>query len=130
MPFDSFTSHFGTYQGRLRPAGFTPVGEVAFVLGSDVPGIMALLEIGDFVEVSQTGDLTGVKYLRFTMRGRPPTSLPPGAAWQLSLWVAGLRRATTLILPGRTRDHADLAANVSHLPGNQAVALRLEVVAA
>jgi hypothetical protein len=120
----------GTSQGRLQTTGFTPDGTFAFVLGSDAPSVRELLNIGDKVELSQTVDVTGTKYIRFAYRGRPPASLPGGAAWKFSLLVAGVERMFALLPPGRTRDRADLSANVSKLTGNQSVVFRLEVVAA
>jgi hypothetical protein len=121
----------GETQGRIEPSGFTPPeGTFAFVLGRDLPGLMQMLEIGDFVEVSQNADFGDANLVRVRARMRPPASAPSGVAWKAALRVDGIERASSLLEPGRMRDRVDLAANVSKLSGNHALAFRLELVAA
>jgi hypothetical protein len=118
----AWNRELGTTQGRIAPAGFVPPeGTRAFVLGRDLPGLTHKLELGDFVEVKQTADFGDAKLVRFRARMRPPASVPPGVAWRASLRIDGDEHASALLVPGRLRDRADLAATGS--------AFRLEVVA-
>jgi hypothetical protein len=120
----------GTTQGRIAPAAFTPPeGTFAFVLGRDLPGLAQKLNVGDFVEVKQTADFGDAKIVRFRARMRPPASLPANVGWRASIRIDGGERASTLLVPGRTRDRVDLAANVSKLSGNHELAFRLALVA-
>jgi hypothetical protein len=120
----AFTARLGAGQGR------TPddAGGQVFVLGQVEPGWRGDLDAGDYAEVRQDVDLTGVKLLRVRLRLRVPVDVPPGLAWQASLWVGGIRRASARAEPGRTRVLGDLAANVGALRGRHAVAVRLELV--
>lgn len=130
MALTAWNRELGTTQGRLAPAGFVPPeGTRAFVLGRDLPGLTHKLEVGDFVEVKQIADFGDAKLVRFRARMRPPSSVPAGVAWRASLRIDGDERASAMLTPGRTRDRADLAANVSKLSGNHELAFRLEVVA-
>jgi hypothetical protein len=119
----------GTTQGRIAPAGFTPPeGAYAWVLGHDLPGLTQKLEVGDYVEVKQSADFGDAKLVRVRARLRPPSSVHSGLAWKSSLRIDGVERASALLVPGRTRDMLDLAANVSKLTGNHELAFRLELV--
>ena len=130
MSLTAWNRELGTTQGRIAPAAFTPPeGTFAFVLGPDLPGLAQKLNVGDFVEAKQTADFGGTSIVRFRARMRPPASLPAGVAWKASLRIDGGERASTLLVPGRTRDRIDLAANVSKLSGNHELAFRLAVVA-
>src|SRR5437867_2866932 len=96
------------------PRGFVPPeGTFAFVLGRDLPGLTQRFVVGDFVEVHQTADFGGASFVRFRARMRPPVALPSGAAWRASVLIDGSERASAVLAPGRTRDRADLAADVS-----------------
>lgn len=129
MALTAWNRELGTTQGRIAPSAFTPPeGVFAFVLGRDLPGLTQKLNVGDYVEVKQTADFGDTKVVRFRARMRPPESVPPGVAWRASLRVDGSDRASTLLVPGRTRDRVDLAANVSKLSGNHELAFRLAVV--
>ncbi|HEU4407251.1 MAG TPA: hypothetical protein VFS43_18420 [Polyangiaceae bacterium] len=121
----AFTARLGAGQGR------TPDGEGghAFVLGQAEPGWRSDLEAGDYAEVRQDVDLTGAELVCVRLRLRVPAGVPPGLAWQASLWVGGVRRASARAEPGRTRLLTDLAASVGALRGTHAVAIRLELVA-
>lgn len=130
MALTAWNRELGTTQGRIAPAAFTPPeGTFAFVLGRDLPGLTQKLEIGDFVEVKQTADFGEAQLVRFRARMRPPESVPAGLAWKASLRIDGSERASALLVPGRTRDRVDLAANVSKLSGDHEIAFRLAVVA-
>ena len=129
MAFTPFDMEMGKRQGRLVPSGWTPSsGEHAFVLGSDLPGHMHRLEVGDHCEVFQDMDFTGVNFIRARLRLRNASSLPVGLNWEASILVDGVKKATMTVEPGRTRDRADMAANVSKLTGTHSVAVRLELI--
>lgn len=75
--------------GRLAPPkGWAPrSGTAALVLGSDVPGVFAKVDVGDAIEAKIAGDVTGggaTSYVRFTMHARPPkTPMPVGVYWKM-----------------------------------------------
>lgn len=126
MPFDVLSNTLGLTQGRLQAIG-APEGSYVFVLGS--VGLPAeYLEIGDYVEVKQTADITGKTFVQFVGRVVPPTSLPVGYGWRASLRVGGVERTGRILYANRTRTFVDMKANVSHLTGNQELAFRLAVV--
>jgi hypothetical protein len=129
MAFTPFDMEMGARQGRLKPSGWTPTsGEYAFVLGSNLPGHIHRLEAGDHCEVSQEMDLTGVNFIRARLRLRNASFLPAGLNWEASILVDGMKKATMTVEPGKTRDRADMAANVSKLTGMHSVAVRLELI--
>lgn len=93
MPISSWTRQLGTQQGRLQPLGWTPTqGDYAFVLGSDSVGRRTTLQAGDYVEVTQTGNLGSSTLLRFNARTRGPTRVPQ--ACQVTALAVGLYRLT------------------------------------
>ena len=129
MGFSAFNIDLGQTQGRLRPEGFPPVtGEHAFVLGSDVPGHRHGLNPGDHAEVAQDVDCTGIDFIRARLRMRTPATMPAGFFWVASVRVDGAMHSSMLLDAGRTRDRADMAANVSKLSGIHQVAFRLELI--
>jgi phage tail-like protein len=129
MTLTAWTRELGSTQGRLMPQGFVPPeGTFALVLGRDLPGLTQRIVAGDFVEVSQAGDFGGASFVRFHARTRPPTALPAGVSWKASVRVDGVEQVSTLLTPGNTRDRTDLAANVSKLTGDHALAFRLELL--
>ena len=129
MAFTPFNAALGTRQGRLEPVGFEPTsGDFAFVLGSDRGGDVHDFEIGDQAEVQQDVDLTSENFVRANIRLRNATVVPAGVDWEASITVGGVKKARMLLAPGRTRDRADMAANVSKLTGVHTVGLRLELV--
>jgi len=129
MAFTPFNAALGTRQGRLEPVGFEPTsGDFAFVLGSDREGDIHDFEVGDRAEVQQDVDLTGENFVRAQIRLRNATAVPAGVNWEASITVGGAKKASMLLSPGRTRDRADMAANVSKLTGVHTVGLRLELV--
>lgn len=130
MAFTPFDAAMGSRQGRIRPAGFDPTsGEYAFVLGSDATRHLHDFEIGDHAETQQNVDLTGQNLVRAKIRMRNAPEIPAGVNWEASITIDGTRQTAMLLRPGRTRDRADMAANVSKLSGVHLVGLRLELVA-
>jgi phage tail-like protein len=128
MALSAFTRALGSTQGRIAPRGFVPPeGEFAFVLGSDLPGVTQRLAVGDFAEVMQTADFGGANFVRFCTRLRPPAAMPAGVFWKASVRVDGVERTSMPLVPSRTRDRLDLAADVSKLTGNHELAFRLEL---
>ncbi|WP_426749887.1 hypothetical protein [Myxococcus sp. Y35] len=129
MALTAFTSRLGLGQGRIRPERATPAsGEYLFVLGDEEPGRRFELAPGDFAEVTQAVDVTGVDLVRTALRLRVPAGAPAGLAWEASLVVDGVKHARTLVRPGRERIVTDMAANVSKLFGVHTVGVRLELV--
>ena len=120
MELTAFTCRLGDSQGRLRPG--------AFVLGDDEPGRFSELALGDFIEVTQSADLTGVTLVKSAMLLRIPKSLPAGFAWEVSIIVDGAKYASLRAKPGRQRAVTDLAANVSKQAGLHVVGVRLDLV--
>ena len=127
MALTAFTSRMGQGQGRLATPLATS-GDYAFVLGDVEPGRFFELAPGDWAEVTQPTDVTGVKLLRALLRLRVPSSLPAGLAWEASLVVDGAKYARVRTRPGRERLVTDMAANVSKLSGVHTVGVRLELV--
>ena len=127
MALTAFSSRLGISQGRL-PSKNAPDGSHVFVLGDLEPGHFAELAPGDYVEVSQATDLTGVALVRVWVQLRVPDEVPPGLAWEVSLVVGGTKRASARGRPGRARELTDLAANTSKMSGMHTVAVRLGLV--
>jgi len=127
--FSAFNIDLGKTQGRLQPVGFPPVtGEHAFVLGSDVPGHRHLLNPGDHAELAQDVDCAGIDFIRARLRLRTPATMPANHFWVASVRVDGAIHTSMALDANRTRDRADMAANVSKLSGTHKVAFRLELV--
>ena len=126
---DAWTRGLGTTQGRI--AASAPEGSFVFELGSSEAGAFQAFNIGDYSEVSQAADLTGLALLRATALLRPPAVATPGCAWKYRLLVDGVERASQVLVPGHPRRRADLAANVAWMGGGvHTIAFRLELVAA
>lgn len=127
MELTAFTSNLGVTQGRIETAG-APSGRFAFVLGDLEPGRVFELAPGDAAEVTQDVDLSGLHFVRATLRLRVPKSLPAGLAWEASILVDGVAKASFRVRAGRERLMRDLAANVSKLAGLRTVGVRLQLV--
>lgn len=133
-------------QGRLAPIFAPPVlGEHLFVLGSDAPGDVQRLALGDQVVLEQACDVTGLKLVRFRARLRPPAALPAvgydldqvGAVpevpvaprwlfkWGVGAAVHGVRE----LRPGRVLAVNDGAIDVSQLSGTQTLRFYLQLAA-
>jgi hypothetical protein len=119
---DAFTARLGVSEGRVVQGD----GTIVFVLGDLEPGRLHDLSPGDYVELAQTADLTGV----LLVRARGTLGAPAVGRWRASLRIGGTEVATLLGWPGRTRTVTDLAANVSAATGPTEVAVRLTLVAA
>jgi hypothetical protein len=126
MALTAFSSRFGQSQGRLPEVGVSE-GNFVFVLGDFDGGHYAELNPGDYAEVSQTTDLTGISLLRVALELGVPKSTPTGFAWGAVLLVDGVVYGTTSAASGRARAITDLAANVSRLDGQHVVTVRLEL---
>ncbi|MBU8900912.1 hypothetical protein KRR26_35475 [Corallococcus sp. M34] len=128
MALTAFTSRLGLGQGRIRPQWATPAsGEYLFVLGDEEPGRFFELAPGDFAEVTQAVDVTGLALVRCALRFRVPPGAPAGLAWEASLVVDGVKYARCIGRFGRERFAGDMAANVSKLSGVHTVGVRLEL---
>lgn len=126
MELDAFRSRLGEGQGRIE----TSAGEASFVLGELEPGRLFDLQLGDYAEVVQTTDLTGVTLVRAGCTLVVPGGLPTSLAWEASILIDGLKLASTTCGAGHVRELTDLAANVSKLAGDHEVAIRLTLVVA
>jgi len=128
MALTAFTSRLGTGQGRLATSNAT-AGDYAFVLGDVEVGRIFELAPGDHAEVTQVVDVSGVDFVRASLRLRVPASTPSGLGWEASIVVDGTKLARMRAKPGRERLVTDLAGNVSKLSGTHTVGVRLELVA-
>jgi hypothetical protein len=117
---DAFTARLGSSQGRVLDASGTAV----FVLGDLDVGRFHDLVPGDFAEIAQTADLTGVAVVRV----RGTLRAPARGAWRVTLRVGGADVASLDGWPGRTRTVSDLAANVVSATGPMEIAVRLTLV--
>lgn len=124
--FDRF---LGSDAGRIAPAGWTPPdGSWVLALGADTPGRVGRLASGDFVQASQTADITGYKLLRYRYRLRGTgAALPAGARWRASVRMGAQVHATQTLTPGRTVDGLDGAFVLVSVSGNQQLTFSLEV---
>ncbi len=129
MALTAFASRLGTSQGRIQTLEAS-TGEYAFVLGDAEAGRFFELAPGDRVEVTQAVDVTGMDFVRASLRLRVPASTPSGLGWNASLTVDGMRVAGMSAKRGRERLATDLVANVSKLAGVHSVGVRLELVSA
>jgi hypothetical protein len=111
---DAFTRALGTEQGRVEGVGF--------VLGHLTPGFDANLVPGNYAEVTQQVDLTGIDVVR--VRGRFEHR---GGRWALTIRVDGQER--TMVEASRTRRALDLGADVRGLTGLHEVTVRLVLLA-
>lgn len=123
VPFD-FAA--GSSQGRLAPpANATPFdGDAMFVLGSDLEGVIERIGVGDFVEVDQVGDVTGVTIARVKARVRVPL-LAGDLVWRLSVTLDGAAVYSTNLY--RDLDALDLGIPIGALTGNHRLGVRLEL---
>jgi hypothetical protein len=125
MARTAFNRLFGTTQGRIAPTGFAPTGSFAFVLGSDLPGVVGTFNTGDKAVLSQTFDTTGVKLVRFQACMRAPST---GPAWTFAWGVDGGISGQRALRPGKVVDMVDGVMDVSQLaPGNHTLQLTLQV---
>ncbi len=129
MELTAFTSNLGRGQGRVETPDAAS-GRFAFVLGDLESGRVFELAPGDHAEVTQFVDCTNVDFVRATLRLHVPKSLPQALAWEASIIVDGLAKASFRGRPGRERVQRDLAANVSKLSGVHTVGVRLALVVA
>lgn len=127
MALTAFTSRLGAGQGRVRTAN-AAAGEYAFVLGDVEPVRLFELAPGDHAEVTQAVDVTGIDFVRVSLRFRVPASTPSGLGWEASIIVNGAKLARVRMRPGRERLMTELTGNVSKLSGTHTVGVRLELV--
>jgi hypothetical protein len=120
-----FASALGEHQGRIERVD----GRAIFVLGASTPSLRGRLAVGDWVEVAQELDCTGIHLVRLAGTVRVPDESPPGATWVLSIRLPFERLTEWTLRPG-TRRLDDLAANVSRLVGVHRIAVRLALEAA
>lgn len=88
----------GERVGRAPKSGGYPWDTYEMVFGSNDPAQVATLAVNDEMRLSQSVDITGLTFVRFSCRVAPPTTPPAGAAWAF-IWGIGAaehgRRALT-----------------------------------
>lgn len=81
MP-DELIAYYGTQQGRISPTRFPPTdGAYAYTLGSDHEALPINAEPGDYIQIEQSIDLTGINVLRFNSRLAQAFNAPTGASF-------------------------------------------------
>jgi phage tail-like protein len=77
--------------GLIAPLNHVPAGgTLSYVLGSDAPGVVEKVSVGDYVEIAALGDLqtNGYSYAQVTAHFRPPkTAMPSGVFWRFTFWA-------------------------------------------
>lgn len=128
----AFDRLLGSRSGRIAPANVeAPLGSYVFCLGSDEPGDFVALKHLDGIHVQQTGDLTGIKLVRFRVIVRAPTAIPAGTYWVLLWGLVGVgQTAYRRIQAGRTLDLTDCAIPCEAYTGNQTIRVQLRLVVA
>lgn len=131
MSLDAFNREAGVRQGRIVPAGASPLaGSDVFCLGYD--GVLHAEELvaGDFTEIAQTASFTaGTKLFRVNVIVRPPTEVPAGLAWVLALTIDSTVVASLTLEPGGKTRTRTLTANVSKVAaGTHTVTISLQLV--
>lgn len=127
---DAWTRELATKQGRITPALGAVAGTKAFCLGFDTPGHAAVLAPGDFAQIEQEATFTpGTRIFRMSARVRPPTLIPTGYKWVLSLLVDDVEMTSIRLDAGGPTRTRTLDANVSKLAaGNHFVTIRLRLL--
>ena len=122
---------FGRQQGRIAPVGAVPPeGLYAFTLGLDgsVASHLQELAVGDYIELTQTGDFDTETFFGVPLQIRGPATIAAGTSgWKVSLLINTVEVASRTFGANAVID-TELKANVSALAGNNDVAIRLELV--
>jgi len=126
MELDAFTSDLGRFQGRVPEPGGSR-GAV-LVLGDVRLRRGAELTVGDFVEAQQLVDLTDERIVRVRGSLSVPDNLVADLAWEVSLFIDSVKRASLRVCGGETKAIDDLAVNVSRERGMHTIAIRLELI--
>jgi hypothetical protein len=119
-----FEADAGVTQGRVVAAD----GTAHFVLGSADPAWLANVRVGDWVEVAQDLECTGLHLVRLRGTATVPAELPTGARSTLTIRTLTTVLTEVHLRPG-TRSLNDVAANISRLVGTHHLAVRLSLVA-
>lgn len=123
MSANAFTARMGYSQGRL----VLPDGSTVFVMGEREPGYFHELVAGDFIQISQSVDLSAVDWIWPQLRFSVPESTGPQWLWRVSIWVSGVMLVSTDGRAGQVRELKDFAANVSKHSGLHEVTLMLSL---
>lgn len=126
MELDAFTSDLGRSQGRVPTPGGE--GRAVLVLGDLQLRRTVDLRAGDFVQAEQAVDLTDERLIRTRGSLRASEDLPIEVAWEVSLCIDGVKRASLRVRGGEWKSIDDLAANVTRERGVHTVTIRLELV--
>lgn len=129
MGLNAWNRFPGVRNGRVQPASHLFQGDNVFILGDYIAADPQRLEPGDYTEISQTGDLTGIQTVTFRGRLRGPASIPQGRSWRASLMIDGVEAVGRDIPDNRVIDVTTLTANTSKLvAGNHTITFRLAFV--
>jgi len=121
-----FELRLGTGQGRIRPAHGAPAsGSYAFVLGDDDELRLAKFAAGDYAQVVQDVDLTGLDFVRAVLGFRAPAEAPTGTEWRVAMVIDGAELVSARCRAGRSRTLTDLVGNGSKLSGVHTIGVRL-----
>jgi len=121
-PYDA---DLGTEQGRI-PSSNAPLGSHYFQLGTESRGRYFRIAPDDYTQISQTFDVTGVKYLKYTVVVRGTSDFPIDAGWAFSLVLGGMF-SSNIDIGTKDRVVKDQCVPVYPLTGNQEVVLQLRV---
>lgn len=125
---DAFSRQLGTAQGRIAPAGTSPLaGSAVMCLGFDGASRFEMLAPGDFVQVEQQATFTaGTKLFRIPVIVRAPASIPAGYKWCVRILLDDTLVVEHRIVAGDTTRRRDFAINVSKVAaGNHIITVRL-----
>ncbi len=123
-----FQRALGQTQGRIEPVGFVPMeGTHAFVLGSDTPGVFGRFMPGDYAEVAQTLDLTGMSFVRFAAALRGPSVAPVRGSWRFAVLLGGVEQYSEPLPVGTLQTRFDRVLDVSKRSGLADLSFRLEL---
>jgi hypothetical protein len=125
MALTAFTKSLGTTQGRIASGDDASEGSYVFVLGSEAEGVLELLNPGDYVEVKQAVDVTGLKLIRANLLFRMPEKVTGPYKWVASMLVDGVVSSSVTGTRNKTRRITDLVALVDGLSGVKDIAIRL-----
>ena len=120
----AWTAALGTSQGCVEPTNVPAFdGARVFVLGDDRPGVTRRLAVGDFIEVEQLGDVTGVRFVRWRAHVRAAELMPGDLAWALRLTLDGAPLVEHVLY--REVDLLDVAVPIGAATGDHRVSARL-----
>lgn len=118
----------GTRSGRIQPTNYTPQdGDYVLCFGSDEAGVEADLDSGDYVEFTQSVDVSTITLLKFATKFVQPDNSGAGITFKLTVSV-GAKSFSWTPADGTTQEYTERTINVSSLTGAQTVTLKVQAV--